>query len=187
MADWRLTPQNSALVVIDVQEKLMPHIARRAEVLAAIPKLLGAARVLQVPPLITAQYVKGLGPVCPEIAGAAPGIPPIEKLAFSCCGSEEFTRAIRELRRPRVLLCGVEAHVCVLQTAIDLMGDGHFVYVAADAVGSRHESDREVALERLRDCGAVITTVESAVFEMLREAGTAQFKKVLPLFREAVV
>jgi nicotinamidase-related amidase len=82
-----------------------------------------------------------------------------------------------------VLLCGVESHVCVLQTAIDLMGRDFFVYVCADAVCSRHDTDYQVALERLRDCGAVITTVESAVFEMLREAGTASFKQCLPLFK----
>lgn len=178
MADWRLTPQNSALVVIDVQDKLMNLIPRRAELMAGVQKLLGAARVLEMPVLVTAQYVKGLGPVCAEITG-----PVIEKTAFSCCGSEEFARALRALGRQRVLLCGIEAHVCVQQTAIDLMKD-YFVYVAADAVSSRHEIDAGVAMERLRDCGAVITTVESAIFELLRESGTEQFKQILPLFKE---
>jgi isochorismate hydrolase len=182
MADWRLTPQNTALVVIDVQEKLMNVMPRRVELLSAIQKLLGAARVLKIPTLITAQYIKGIGPVCAEITGAAPGVVPMEKTAFSCCGSEEFMRAIKDLRRQRVLLCGIEAHVCVQQTAIDLMKD-YFVYVAVDAVASRHEVDYTVAIERLRDCGAVITTVESAVFEMLRESGVEQFKQILPLFK----
>jgi len=182
MSDWRLTSQNTALVVIDVQEKLMNLMPRRAELIAAIQRLMGAARVLNLPTLITAQYIKGLGPVCPEIMEAAPGIQPTEKIAFSCCGSEEFMRAVKELRRQRLLLCGIEAHVCVQQTAIDLMKD-YFVYVAVDAIGSRHEEDRAVAIERIRDCGAVITTVESAVFELLREAGTDQFKQILPLFK----
>jgi nicotinamidase-related amidase len=106
----------------------------------------------------------------------------MEKLAFSCCGSEEFMRAVKELRRQRILLCGIEAHVCAQQTAIDLMKD-YFVYVAVDAIGSRRDEDRVVAIERIRDCGAVITTVESAVFELLREAGTDQFKQILPLFK----
>ena len=182
MSDWRLTPQNSALVVIDVQEKLMNLMARRAEVLAATQKLIGAARVLKLPTLVTAQYIKGLGPVCAEIVEATPGITPMEKLAFSCCGSEEFMRAIKELRRQRIILCGIESHVCVQQTAIDLMKD-YFVYVCADAICSRQWHDHKVAVERMRDCGAVITTVESAVFELLREAGTEQFKQVLPLFK----
>jgi nicotinamidase-related amidase len=182
MADWRLTPQNSVLVVVDVQEKLMQAMPRRAELLPAIHRLVSAARLLEIPTLLTAQYIKGLGPVCAEITEAAGVAPPLEKLSFSCCGSEDFMRAVRDPRRQRVLLCGIEAHVCVQQTAIDLMKD-HFVYVVADAMASRHDVDYPVAIDRMRDCGAVITTVESAVFELLREAGTEQFKKVLPLFK----
>src|SRR5437899_8499209 len=182
MSDWRLTPQNSALVVVDVQEKLMNLMARRAELIGAIQKLVGAARVLKLPTLVTAQYIKGLGPVCAEIVEATPGIVPLEKTAFSCCGSEEFMSAVKNLRRQRIILCGIEAHVCVQQTAIDLMKD-YFVYVAADAICSRNRLDHKVAVERMRDCGAVITTVESAVFELLRESGTEPFKQILPLFK----
>jgi nicotinamidase-related amidase len=104
-------------------------------------------------------------------------------LTFSCCGVEPFPRALKDLRRQRVLLGGVEAHVCVQQTAIDLMAAGYAVYVCADAICSRRDLDRDVALARLRDCGAVITTVESAIFELLREAGTPAFKACLPLFK----
>jgi nicotinamidase-related amidase len=182
MSDWRLTPQNTALVVIDVQEKLMNAMPQRAEMLAAIQKLIGAARVLNLPTLVTAQYIKGLGPVCGEITKATPDITPLEKMTFSCCGSEEFLRTVKDLRRQRIILCGIEAHVCVQQTAIDLMKD-YFVYIAADAIGSRHETDYTVAIERMRDCGAVITTVESAIFEILRESGTDQFKQILPLLK----
>src|SRR5260221_7844200 len=96
MSDWRLTPENAALVVIDVQEKLMNVMPRRAETLASIQKLIGAARVLKQPTLVTAQYIKGLGPVCPEIVEATPGINPLEKMTFSCCGSEEFLRAVKD-------------------------------------------------------------------------------------------
>jgi nicotinamidase-related amidase len=182
MSDWRLTPQNAALVVIDVQEKLMNTMPWRAELLATIQKLINAAQVLKLPTLVTAQYIKGLGPVCGEITRATPDITPLEKMTFSCCGSEEFLRAVKELRRQRIILCGIEAHVCVQQTAIDLMKD-YFVYIAADAIGSRHETDYTVAIERMRDCGAVITTIESAIFELLRESGTDQFKQILPLLK----
>lgn len=178
MSDWRLTPQNTALIVIDVQEKLMAAMARRQDTIAVVQKLLGAAKVLQVPVITTAQYVKGLGPVCVEVGGG----PVLEKISFSCCGSEEFNRTIKELRRQRLIICGVEAHVCVQQTVIDLMKD-YFVYVAVDAICSRCDLDRDVAIERMRDCGAVITTAESAVFELLRQAGTEQFKACLPLFK----
>lgn len=183
MGDWRLTPQNTAVVAVDMQEKLMAVMPRRPETLAAAEKLLRAAHILQVPALVTLQYVKGLGPLCPELAEAASGLPTFEKLAFSCWKEEAFQRALKELRRPRILLCGVETHVCVQQTAIDLMDAGYFVYVCADAVCSRRDLDRDMALARMRDCGAVITTVESALFEVLREAGTPQFKACLPLLK----
>jgi nicotinamidase-related amidase len=179
MSDWRLTAENTALVVVDVQEKLMAAMTRRTETITGVQKLLGAAQVLNLPVVMTAQYVKGLGPVCAEIAGTAA----IEKLTFSCCGSVEFVRTVKDLHRQRILLCGVEAHVCVQQTAIDLLADGRLVYVCADAICSRRDLDCQVALDRMRDCGAVITTVESAVFELLRAAGTEQFKACLPLFK----
>ena len=183
MSDWRITAQNAAVVVVDMQEKLMATMPRRAEVVAAADKLIRAARLLQVPTLVTAQYIKGLGPICAELAEATAGLAPIEKIAFSCCGSEDFTRAIKECGRKRVILCGVETHVCVQQTAFDLMSSDHTVYIAADAVCSRREMDYAVAVERMRDFGAVITTVEALVYELLREAGTPQFKQVLPLFK----
>ena len=183
MSDWRLTPDNAALLVVDVQEKLMAAMPRRAETVAACVRLTVAAKILSLPILLTAQYPRGLGPVCPEITTAAPGVMPLEKLAFSCCGAEAFTQSFRQLRRKRVLIAGVEAHVCVQQTVIDLMALDCFPYVCADAVCSRRDLDRDVALARMRDCGAVITTVESAVFELLREAGTDQFKACLPLFK----
>ncbi len=163
----------------------MAAMPRREELLGAIQRLTGAARVLHLPVIFTAQYTKGLGPICPEVlqvAQASPPVVPVEKLSFSCCGSEEFMRAVKDLRRPRLLLCGIESHVCVQQTAIDLMKD-YFVYVAADAISSRHEIDHSLAIERIRDCGAVLTTVESAVFELLRQAGTDQVKQILPLFK----
>jgi nicotinamidase-related amidase len=183
MSDWRLTPQNTALIVVDVQEKLMAAMQRRADMIAGVDKLLRAARALELPTLVTFQYLKGLGPLCAELAEAAAGLPTFEKLTFSCCGDETFLRAVKELRRPRLILCGMETHVCVQQTTIDLMNAGYFVYVCADAVCSRRDLDRDVALARMRDCGAVITTVESAVFELLREAGTPAFKACLPLFK----
>ncbi len=183
MSDWRMTPRNTVLVVIDVQEKLMAAMARRAAVVTAADKLIRAARLLEVPVLFTVQYVKGLGPVCTELAEATAGLAPIEKMTFSCCGADAFTRALKDAGRQRVLLCGVETHVCVQQTALDLLAGGHDVYLAADAVCSRRDSDGAVALERLRDRGAVLTTTEAAVYEWLREAGTPQFKQVLPLFR----
>jgi nicotinamidase-related amidase len=178
MSDWRLTPQNTALVVVDVQEKLIAAMPDREAILTGVRRLISAAAILGVPVLWTTQYAQGLGPVCAEVAGDAP----LDKLTFSCAGAPEVLERLRQWHRPRILLCGVEAHVCVQQTAIDLMKD-YFVYVAVDAIGSRRELDRQVAIERMRDCGAVITTVEAAVFEMLRQAGTDAFRACLPLFK----
>ena len=156
----------------------MAAMPRRAELIDGVQKLLGAAKVLQLPVVVTAQYVKGLGPVCAELGcGEA-----VEKMTFSCCGVEAFQRAVKDLRRQRLIVCGVETHVCVQQTVIDLMKD-YFVYVPVDAVCSRRDLDRDLAIERMRDCGAVITTVESAIFELLREAGTEAFKQCRPLFK----
>lgn len=183
MAEWRLTPQNTALVIVDVQERLMAAMTRRGETVAAVDKLARAARILQLPSLITLQYVKGLGPLCPELSEATAGLPVMEKLTFSCCGSAEFVSAIKGLCPQRIILCGAEAHVCVQQTAIDLLNAGFVINVAADAVCSRRDFDQDVAIARLRDCGAVITTVEAVVFELLRDAGTPQFKACLPMFK----
>ncbi|MCS7049483.1 MAG: isochorismatase family protein [Verrucomicrobiae bacterium] len=183
MSDWRLTTDNAAVVVIDPQEKLMAAMPRRAEVTSAIEKLVRAADILHLPALLTLQYVKGLGPVCAELSDVCAKLPAFEKLHFSCCGSDQFVSALKATGRQRILLCGIEAHVCVQQTAIDLLNRGLFVYVCADAVTSRRELDYLIAIERMRDCGAVITTVESAVFELLRQAGTDTFKACLPLFK----
>ena len=181
MSDWRLTPQNSALVVIDVQEKLMNVMPQRAAALASIQELIGASRVLKLPTLVTAQYIKGLGPICPEIAEATPGITPIEKMAFSCCGSEEFLRAVKDLGRQRIILCGIEAHVCVSQTVLDLLHRGVEVHVPADAVGSRNQIDYERGLVRLERAGAVVSTVETVLFELLERADTPEFKTIQKL------
>jgi len=161
----------------------MATMPRRAETATGMDKLLRAARVLELPALVTLQYVKGLGPVCSELTEAAAGWPTFEKMAFSCCGQPNFLPALKELRRPRVILAGIETHVCVQQTAIDLLAAQFAVYICADAVSSRRDLDREVALSRMHDCGAVITSVESVIFELLREAGTPAFKACLPLVK----
>ncbi len=182
-SDWRLTTENCALVVIDVQEKLMAAMQRREETIAACRRLVAAAKILEIPALVTLQYVKGLGPLCEELQEPADGLATIEKTAFSCCGADGFRAWLEQWHRPRLILCGVEAHVCVLQTAFDLLADERAVHVCADAVCSRRDRDAEIALERVRDRGAAVTTVESALFEILREAGTERFKACLPLFR----
>ena len=178
----RINRRKAGLVVVDIQERLLPAIFEKERVVQNAVRLIRAAQVLSVPVLATEQYRKGLGATVAEVAAAMAGFAPLEKLTFSSCGAPAFAKALQAHGVKDVILCGIEAHVCVQQTAIDLMKD-YFVYVVADAIGSRHRHDHKVAVERLRDCGAVITTVESAVFELLRQAGTDQFKQVLPLFK----
>lgn len=183
MSDWRLTAANAILVIVDVQEKLMAAMPHRDNTVAGIKKLAAACRILGIPVVLTTQYTKAIGPTLAEVAEAAGNPEPADKMTFSCCGNESFQHTLRKLRRSHVILCGVETHVCIQQTALDLMATGNSVYVCADAVCSRRDLDRDVAIERVRSVGVVITTVESAIFEMLRQAGTEKFKACLPLFK----
>jgi len=166
---------DSQLLVIDVQEKLVPHISDHEVLLANCLKLVQAADVLQVPCLATEQYPRGLGPTVPELLAELP--PPIEKLRFS---SAEVLLQSEELHadRDQIVLAGIEAHVCVQQTALDLLACGFRVYVAADAVASRNTLDWNLALRRMSDGGATITTTESVMFEWCEVAGTDEFKQI---------
>jgi nicotinamidase-related amidase len=166
-----LTRDRAALVVVDVQEGFRPYPVFE-RVAQSCSKLLAAARILGVPALVSEQYPKGLGHSAPEL-----GIedePRIEKTVFSAARAEGFDLDGRE----QVIVCGIEAHVCVSQTVHDLLGKGVEVHVPADAVGSRHEIDYERGLERLERAGAVVGTVEASLFELLERAGTPEFKAV---------
>jgi nicotinamidase-related amidase len=183
MADLsKLHPGDTLLLLIDLQDKLMPAIYEAAAVIDATRKLIESARVLEVPLVATEQYPAGLGPTCAEVARCLAGEAPIAKMKFTGC-VEPVVQRLRDAGRPHVLVAGVEAHVCVQQTVLDLLRLGYRPYVCADAVGSRRPLDRDVALERMRRAGAVVTTAESAVFELLGEAGTDAFKRVLKVVK----
>jgi nicotinamidase-related amidase len=177
----RLTAADSALLVIDVQDKLLPAIHGVPRLLLNLSFLLDAAKANGVPVLATEQYPKGLGPTHAAIADRLPPDRPA-KVVFSCGGVPEVTSALAD--RPNVLLAGIEAHVCVLQTALDLLGRGLTVFVAADAVSSRDPADRDIALRRLERAGAIVTTTETAAFEWLGSAGAAAFKTISRLVQE---
>lgn len=178
----RLDPATSAILVVDVQEKLMPKILGADRILRNISFLLDAAPLLGVEVFATEQYPKGLGPTVAELAERLPARP--EKLTFSCCGVPELTGRLKEQARRQIVVVGIEAHVCVLNTVLDLLADGFQVHVAADAVGSRYELDMQTALRRLEGAGAVPTTVETAVFEWTAGAAHPNFKKISALVRE---
>jgi nicotinamidase-related amidase len=167
-----------ALVVIDIQEKLAQLMYRKEALLENAQKLIRGVQILDVPIIVTEQYPKGLGPTIREIAALFPDFKPLPKVAFSCCGDEGFQRELLAVDRRQVLICGIETHVCVYQTAVDLLASGYEVEVVADVVSSRTAENREVALQRMRDEGAGITSTEMALFDLMKVAEGPKFKEV---------
>jgi nicotinamidase-related amidase len=182
---FMLEPAKALLVVIDVQEKLCA--AMDANVLAQLTKntgiLLESARELAIPVIYTEQYVKGLGPTLAELKERAPTAPCHEKLTFSCCGNDAFIKQLKESGRTQIIVTGMETHVCVLQTVIDLQEGGYTVHVVKDAVMSRSNDNRQTAIEAMVLAGAVPTCTESVVFQLLKIAGTESFRKLSKLVK----
>ena len=173
---------DTALLVVDVQEKLVPMIAGSERVVWNCRRLIDGAKILGIPVVAAEQYPKGIGPTVPELAQRLGEIP--SKLTFSCGGCPEAMRDLRDHNVHKVLVCGIEGHVCVQQTVIDLLADGWRVYVAVDAVGSRSPIDYETALGRMDSCGTTLTTTEATLFEWCQVAGTPEFKQISRLVRE---
>lgn len=179
----RLVLGHCALLVIDLQEKLVPVMSNPAALLQQTGKLIAGCHLLGVPVLVTEQYRKGLGATVPELKDAlAKAVCVEEKLKFSAC-IERIREQLVQRQIRSVLVCGIETHVCVLQTCLDLMQAGFVTAVALDAVDSRRPADREAAVLRMTQAGVIPTTVESALLELVHEAGTDRFKAILPLIR----
>jgi isochorismate hydrolase len=176
-----LDASRSLLLIIDAQERFRGAVENMDAVGARIATLAKAATRLGVPAVVTEQYSKALGKTLPEITSSLPADAPVfEKLAFSACDVPEWREAVKESGRDQLILCGVEAHVCILQTALDLVGDADVaVYLAEDAVSSRKASDKAAALRRMEAHGVQIVTVEMIAMEWLRKAGTPVFKEFL--------
>ncbi len=174
-----------ALVVVDIQQKLLPPIFNKDELVRNSQLLVRLAKILSIPILLTTQYSKGLGATVPEIASLLNGTQAIDKVEFSCFGSNLFREALKALpgERNTVLICGMETHICVMQTALGALNDGYLLHVASDAVGSRAEWNWKVGLDRMRDAGAVISSTEMMMYELLRCSGTAAFKELLPYLK----
>jgi len=180
-----LEADQSALVVVDIQQKLLPPIFNKDQLVRNSQLLVRLANILSIPILLTTQYSKGLGATVPEISGLLDGTHAIDKMEFSCFGSTMFREALKRLpgNRNTVLLCGMEAHICVMQTALGALNDGYLVHVASDAVGSRAEWNWKIGLDRMRDAGAVISSAEMMMYELLRCSGTPAFKELLPYLK----
>ena len=177
-----LRADEAALLVIDVQEKLIVKIPGAEELIRNIAFLIDGACLLDVPVMATEQYPKGLGPTVAALAERLPERP--DKTAFSSCAIAAVPEGFRRLRRARIVLAGIESHVCVLNTALDLLAADFRVYLPVDALASRYAVDHETALRRLESAGAILTTVETVIFEMTGGSAHPRFKKISALVRE---
>jgi isochorismate hydrolase len=181
----KIEREQSVLIVIDVQELLMkkmdPEIGKN--VIQNIQTLLAFAKEMAIPILITEQYPKGLGKTVPEIKMELGPLPPIEKVSFSCCEVKAFNDKLNQSARNQTILTGIETHVCVLQTANDLIQKGYEVHVVADAICSRRKLDWEIGLRWIEKKGAMISTTEIIAFQLLKEAGTEEFRGLSKLLK----
>jgi nicotinamidase-related amidase len=186
VADF-LNRESALLLVVDVQERLVPAIDKELypRSLKNMQIMIEAAGTLGLPILLTEQYPKGLGATVPEVLTPLEGKPyrRFEKVTFSCARDEGFLQAVGAANRKQVMIVGMETHVCVFQTTRDLVAMGYEVHVCADAVSSRTEEHRRVGLELCREAGAIVTTAETAIFDLLHEAATPEFRKVAPLVK----
>ncbi len=185
MARRPLDAEQCALIVVDVQEKLLPPIWEKDRFVRNVQLLTRLARTLKIPALVTVQYAKGLGNTVPEIAALLPDTTPIDKLTFSCFGSDAFCSLLKRLpgQRTTVLLCGMETHICVMQTALGALREGYLVHVASDAVSSRTELNWRIGLDRMRAAGAILSSTEMMIYELLRTSGAPAFRELLPYLK----
>jgi nicotinamidase-related amidase len=177
-----LDADQCALLVVDIQQKLLPPIFQKEQLVRNSRLLIRAAGVLKIPAIVSTQYAKGLGATVPEIASLLPDTEAIDKDRFSCFGSDVFCTLLKRLpgNRNTLLLCGMESHICVAQTALAALREGYLVHVASDAVSSRTEWNWKIGLERMRAAGAVISSTEMMIYELMRSSSSSAFKEMLP-------
>ncbi len=171
------------LLIVDVQERLFPHIDGSEALGESIRRAAKGAAILGLPIVVTEQYTKGLGPTIDLLRKELDSYSPIEKMSFSCMGEPAIVKVLKDLGRRQVLLTGIETHVCVYQTACDLLENGYEVSVVTDCVSSRTASNRELAIHRMERLGASLTSLEMALFELMRVSGTSEFKEISRLIK----
>ncbi len=179
----RINKEHAIGLVIDIQERLLPHICEHEALLKNVGILLHGFKALEIPVLVTEQYKKGLGETAPPVKEVLEDFNPMEKITFSCCDDPQFMVKMNNATKKYVIVCGIESHVCVLQTTIDLLEAGFQPVVVEDCISSRKSSDTVIAVERMRQEGAIITTYESILFELARVAGTDTFKAISKLVK----
>lgn len=179
----RVLKENTVAVIVDVQERLVLHMNKKKELINNFEILVKGLKALDIPMVVSEQYTKGLGFTVEDIQKALGEYEAIEKTSFSCCDNGPIKERINELNKKWIIIAGVESHICVLQTVIDLIAMGYILVVVEDCVSSRKENDKNIAIERMRSEGAIITTYESILFELCRYSGTDEFKAISKLVK----
>jgi len=179
----RILKDNTAGLIIDIQERLYPFIFENEKLTKNVSKLIEGLKIIGVPIFVTEQYVKGLGSTIEPVSILLGSIPRIEKMSFSCCDEPRVMEGLALSGKDNIIIAGIESHVCVLQTVIDFIHNGYHPVVVEDCVSSRNENDKRIAIDRMRQEGAIITTCESVLFELLRYSGTEQFKGISRLVK----
>jgi nicotinamidase-related amidase len=188
MRDGKINREDALLLVIDFQEKLVPVIKDNENLIETVAKLIRGCNVIGLPIIYTQQYTKGIGDTVPKVKDAileaeAYKITFAEKTTFSCYGEEKFRGALKNTQRNSIIVCGIEAHICVQQTVLDLLGAGFEVYLIDDAVGSRNNTDKKFAQRRMSEAGAIGTTYEAILFELLKDSKAEGFKKISQIIK----
>ncbi len=178
-----LSVEDSVLMVIDMQGNLYESMQEKAFLLENIQKLIRGMQVFDIPVIVTEQIPEKLGPTIEPLTSLLPDARRISKSDFSCCGDEKIMKALKAVERQQVLLCGIETHVCVYQTAVDLLGFGYDVHLVADAVSSRTVLNREIGIEKMRDEGARLASTEMVLFELIRTADDPKFKEIFKIVK----
>jgi len=181
IARMPLEPDNCALIVVDIQERLLPPIFERERLIRNSQLLIRLASIFGIPAVISTQYAKGLGSTVSDIGTLLPDARPLDKVEFGCFNNQGFCSAVRSLpgQRNTMLLCGMESHICVTQTALGALNSGYIVHVASDAVSSRTEWNWKIGLDRMRTAGAIISSTEMMIYELMRKSDSAGFKQML--------
>jgi nicotinamidase-related amidase len=178
-----LNSEKTGLLIIDVQEKLVPAINQKDRIIDNIIKLSDLCRLFRLPIILTEQNPEKIGPTLPELKEILPAYEPIPKFHFNCCNVDVFNTSLQSKRLENIIVTGVETHICVFQTTVALMEKGYHVQVPQDAVGSRTEENRQVGLDLMREAGAIVTSVETIIYQILKQAGTDEFRAMLKIIK----
>lgn len=178
-----LEREQTVLVLVDFQEKLVPIMAQSQRTIDNTIALIHLSGLFHLPVILTEQFPRWLGPTIPEIRECLPVYDPIPKMEFNCCEAKGFNERIETVTARSIILIGLESHICVFQTCFSLLKKGYTVHVPQDAVDSRQEENRRVGLDLMEDAGAIITSTEAVIYQILKKAGTSEFKKMMKIIR----